>query len=92
LPGELLYARVWYLLFFMLNALNSILLLLIPRFSSEDISGQNQVKASVQRRIRQSIADEVLLLQITYLDLYFLFISVAKSVVRLTQFDFIAVP
>ncbi|OEL35804.1 Malignant T-cell-amplified sequence 1 [Dichanthelium oligosanthes] len=27
-------------------------------FSSEDISGQNQVKASVQRRIRQSIADE----------------------------------
>ncbi|XP_065018751.1 uncharacterized protein LOC135582816 isoform X1 [Musa acuminata AAA Group] len=28
------------------------------RFSLEDISAQNQVKASVQRKIRQSIADE----------------------------------
>ncbi|XP_064990175.1 uncharacterized protein LOC135627793 isoform X3 [Musa acuminata AAA Group] len=28
------------------------------RFSFEDISAQNQVKASVQRKIRQSIADE----------------------------------
>ncbi|KVI11089.1 Pseudouridine synthase/archaeosine transglycosylase, partial [Cynara cardunculus var. scolymus] len=28
------------------------------RFTSEDVSGQNQVKASVQRKIRQSIADE----------------------------------
>lgn len=31
---------------------------MFKKFSSEDISGQNQVKASVQRRIRQSIADE----------------------------------
>lgn len=30
------------------------------RFSSEEVSAQNQVKASVQRRIRQSIADEVM--------------------------------
>ena len=29
------------------------------RFSTEDVSAQNQVKASVQRRIRQSIAEEV---------------------------------
>ncbi|KAK3183594.1 hypothetical protein Dsin_030880 [Dipteronia sinensis] len=28
------------------------------KFSSEEVSAQNQVKASVQRRIRQSIADE----------------------------------
>lgn len=28
------------------------------RFSSDDVSAQNQVKASVQRKIRQSIADE----------------------------------
>jgi len=31
---------------------------MFKKFSSEDISGQNQVKASVQRKIRQSIADE----------------------------------
>lgn len=30
------------------------------RFSSEEVSAQNQVKASVQRKIRQSIADEVM--------------------------------
>ncbi|KAJ9557110.1 hypothetical protein OSB04_011724 [Centaurea solstitialis] len=35
-----------------------ILLYVTPRFTSEDVSGQNQVKASVQRKIRQSIADE----------------------------------
>ena len=29
------------------------------RFSQEEISSQNQVKASVQRKIRQSIAEEV---------------------------------
>lgn len=29
------------------------------RFTSEEVTGQNQVKASVQRRIRQNIADEV---------------------------------
>lgn len=29
------------------------------RFSTEEVSAQNQVKASVQRRIRQSIAEEV---------------------------------
>lgn len=29
------------------------------RFSHEEVSGQNQVKASVQRKIRQSIAGEV---------------------------------
>lgn len=29
------------------------------RFSSEEVSAQNQVKASVQRKIRQSIAEEV---------------------------------
>lgn len=29
------------------------------RFSAEEVSAQNQVKASVQRKIRQSIADEV---------------------------------
>ncbi|KMZ68836.1 Malignant T cell-amplified sequence 1-A [Zostera marina] len=28
------------------------------KFSSDDVSAQNQVKASVQRKIRQSIADE----------------------------------
>lgn len=33
----------------------------IYRFSSEEVSAQNQVKASVQRRIRQSIAEEVLI-------------------------------
>ena len=32
------------------------------RFSLEEVSSQNQVKASVQRRIRQSIQDEVCLL------------------------------
>ncbi|TXG65172.1 hypothetical protein EZV62_006447 [Acer yangbiense] len=32
--------------------------ILSHRFSSEEVSAQNQVKASVQRRIRQSIADE----------------------------------
>lgn len=31
---------------------------MFKKFTSEDVSGQNQVKASVQRRIRQSIADE----------------------------------
>jgi hypothetical protein len=29
------------------------------RFSHEEVSGQNQVKSSVQRKIRQSIADQV---------------------------------
>ncbi len=29
------------------------------RFTPEEVTGQNQVKASVQRKIRQSIADEV---------------------------------
>jgi hypothetical protein len=29
------------------------------RFTSEEVTGQNQVKASVQRKIRQNIADEV---------------------------------
>jgi hypothetical protein len=29
------------------------------RFTAEEVTGQNQVKASVQRKIRQSIADEV---------------------------------
>ncbi|KAL3698883.1 hypothetical protein R1sor_012959 [Riccia sorocarpa] len=29
-----------------------------PKFTSEEISAQNQVKASVQRRIRQSISEE----------------------------------
>ena len=33
--------------------------LLSSRFSSEEVSAQNQVKASVQRKIRQSIAEEV---------------------------------
>lgn len=33
--------------------------LIFVRFSSEEVSAQNQVKASVQRKIRQSIADEV---------------------------------
>ncbi|XP_022746171.1 malignant T-cell-amplified sequence 1 homolog [Durio zibethinus] len=37
--------------------------LLFGRFSSEDVSSQNQVKASVQRQIRQSIAEEDLSLQ-----------------------------
>ncbi|KAH0766701.1 hypothetical protein KY285_002572 [Solanum tuberosum] len=32
-------------------------------FSTEEVSGQNQVKASVQRRIRQSIAEEYPLLE-----------------------------
>ncbi|THU55296.1 hypothetical protein C4D60_Mb11t05090 [Musa balbisiana] len=31
---------------------------MFKKFSFEDISAQNQVKASVQRKIRQSIADE----------------------------------
>ncbi|URE31023.1 60S ribosomal protein L18 [Musa troglodytarum] len=34
------------------------IVLFFKRFSLEDISAQNQVKASVQRKIRQSIADE----------------------------------
>ncbi|KAL4565742.1 hypothetical protein LXL04_029845 [Taraxacum kok-saghyz] len=34
------------------------LTIVIPRFNSEEVSGQNQVKAFVQRKIRQSIADE----------------------------------
>lgn len=33
---------------------------IFDRFSSEEVSAQNQVKASVQRKIRQSIAEEVL--------------------------------
>ncbi|KAF3623633.1 putative 60S ribosomal protein L18-1 [Capsicum annuum] len=33
------------------------------RFSTEEVSGQNQVKASVQRKIRQSIAEEYPLLE-----------------------------
>ncbi|KAK4339686.1 hypothetical protein RND71_041148 [Anisodus tanguticus] len=33
------------------------------QFSNEEVSGQNQVKASVQRRIRQSIAEEYPLLE-----------------------------
>lgn len=32
------------------------------RFTSEEVTGQNQVKASVQRKIRQNIADEVIFL------------------------------
>lgn len=35
------------------------LFIYVCRFSSEDVSAQNQVKASVQRKIRQSIAEEV---------------------------------
>ncbi|KAH7427579.1 hypothetical protein KP509_10G050300 [Ceratopteris richardii] len=31
---------------------------MFKKFTQEEISGQNQVKASVQRKIRQSIADE----------------------------------
>ncbi|XP_031101783.1 uncharacterized protein LOC116005680 [Ipomoea triloba] len=31
---------------------------MFKKFSSEEVSGQNQVKASVQRKIRQSIAEE----------------------------------
>ncbi|KAG7023988.1 TMA20 [Cucurbita argyrosperma subsp. argyrosperma] len=31
---------------------------MFKKFSTEDVSAQNQVKASVQRRIRQSIAEE----------------------------------
>lgn len=38
-----------------------LLYIYIYRFSSEEVSAQNQVKASVQRRIRQSIAEEVLI-------------------------------
>ncbi|CAN4108829.1 unnamed protein product [Withania somnifera] len=30
----------------------------MDKFSTEEVSGQNQVKASVQRKIRQSIAEE----------------------------------
>jgi hypothetical protein len=32
---------------------------MLGRFTSEEVTGQNQVKASVQRKIRQNIADEV---------------------------------
>jgi PUA domain protein len=31
---------------------------MFKKFSSEEVTGQNQVKASVQRKIRQNIADE----------------------------------
>jgi hypothetical protein len=76
----ILYARLFYLLLPIFGSFNTDysfnLVIYTSRFSSEDISGQNQVKASVQRKIRQSIADEVLLLQRICLDLYFLFLSV----------------
>ncbi|WMV12049.1 hypothetical protein MTR67_005434 [Solanum verrucosum] len=36
---------------------------MFKKFSTEEVSGQNQVKASVQRRIRQSIAEEYPLLE-----------------------------
>ncbi|KAK8589246.1 hypothetical protein V6N13_088101 [Hibiscus sabdariffa] len=35
-----------------------VLINMFKKFSSEDVSSQNQVKASVQRKIRQSIAEE----------------------------------
>jgi PUA domain protein len=31
---------------------------MFKKFTAEEVTGQNQVKASVQRKIRQSIADE----------------------------------
>jgi hypothetical protein len=31
---------------------------MFKKFTPEEVTGQNQVKASVQRKIRQSIADE----------------------------------
>jgi hypothetical protein len=37
------------------------------RFTAEEVTGQNQVKASVQRKIRQSIADEVNATTISFL-------------------------
>ncbi|KAM3378054.1 malignant T-cell-amplified sequence 1 [Capsicum galapagoense] len=36
---------------------------MFKKFSTEEVSGQNQVKASVQRKIRQSIAEEYPLLE-----------------------------
>lgn len=36
------------------------------RFSSEEVSAQNQVKASVQRKIRQSIAEEVMFISASF--------------------------
>uniref|UniRef100_M1CAV0 MCT-1 like PUA RNA binding-domain containing protein n=2 Tax=Solanum tuberosum TaxID=4113 RepID=M1CAV0_SOLTU len=42
---------------------NSPYFILLRWFSTEEVSGQNQVKASVQRRIRQSIAEEYPLLE-----------------------------
>jgi hypothetical protein len=36
------------------------------RFSSEEVSAQNQVKASVQRKIRQSIAEEVMYISASF--------------------------
>lgn len=36
---------------------------MFKKFSSEEVTGQNQVKASAQRRIRQSIADQYPLLE-----------------------------
>lgn len=45
----------------------------VTRFSSEEVSAQNQLKASVQRKIRQSIVEEVFLLLI-----FFTYISVSQ--------------
>lgn len=45
--------------------------LISTRFSSEEVSAQNQVKASVQRKIRQSIAEEVQLPVDFFYILYF---------------------
>eukprot|EP00850_Spirogloea_muscicola_P001041 SM000004S14911 [mRNA] locus=s4:108202:110298:- [translate_table: standard] len=36
---------------------------MFKKFTAEEVSGQNQVKASVQRRIRQSIGEEYPLLE-----------------------------
>jgi hypothetical protein len=79
-----------------LLSLSLSLSLFIHRFSSEDISGQNQVKASVQRRIRQSIAEEVHVEKIR-IPLNFSFVSVSDSGLvslpfRYTEIKLIAVP
>ncbi|KAF3779323.1 Malignant T-cell-amplified sequence 1 [Nymphaea thermarum] len=44
--------------FFLLSIIIVFNCVKLNRFTAEDVSSQNQVKASVQRKIRQSIADE----------------------------------
>lgn len=56
------YSLIWHYKHWHYNSmvLWTMHVLFSSRFSSEEVSAQNQVKASVQRKIRQSIAEEVM--------------------------------